>query len=213
MVKKLRKYERPLLQNGCNRYFGPPIYKSTVNADTLVTIKQMVRESRESVKDLLCHTTTQNNRLEFENSVLHYAALYEILGHVSSFTKGLNAQDFRDIDELQLDNVWMNVQHANQAIGHHTHEEANYAFVIYVKNELTDPTIGYEYQDRSVNDPVDGMIEWRYGEVHRCSPNRMLHFPVEGEIVVFPGWLEHQVYPFTEDVERVSVAGNINIVD
>lgn len=212
MEQKLRKYERPLLQNGCNRYFGPPIYKSVLTPDCLLTVKEMVQKSRDSVKDLLCHTTTENNRLEFENSVHHYAALYEILGHVSSFTKGLNPQDFRDVDELSMTNVWMNVQHANQAIGHHTHEEANYAFVIYVKNELTDPTIGHEYKDRSVNDPVGGMIEWRYGEVHQCSPNRMLHFPVAGEIVVFPGWLEHQVYPFTEDAERISVAGNVNVL-
>ena len=63
----------------------------------------------------------------------------------------------------------MNVQHANQSIGHHTHEEADYAFVIYVRNTLTDPTIGYTYEDRSVNDPVDGMIEWRYGETHFLS--------------------------------------------
>ena len=48
----------------------------------------------------------------------------------------------------------MNIQHANQPIGHHTHEDSNFAFVIYVKNELTDPTIGHVYEDRSVNDPV-----------------------------------------------------------
>ena len=207
----MRKYERPLIQDGCNRYFGPPIYKSTVNADTLITIKQMVEESNHCVKYLLSHTTTENNRIEFDSIPAHYAALEHILGHVSNFTKVLNALDHRDIDELELDNVWVNVQHANQAIGHHTHEEANYAFVIYVKNELTDPTIGHEYTIRGNDDPLGGMIEWRYGEVHQGIPNRMVHFPVEGEIVVFPGWLEHQVYPFTEDVERISVAGNVCI--
>lgn len=213
MEQKLRRYVRPLLQDGVNRYMGPQIYKGKLTNGTLTTIKQMVAQSQESVKDLLCHTTSVNDRLEFEENPLHYAALYEICQHVSNFTKGHNPIDWRHEDELILENMWVNVQHANQHIGHHTHEEANYAFVIYVKNTLDDPTVGHDYQDRSVNDPVDGMIEWRYGEVHQLSPNRMLHFPVEGEIVVFPGWLEHQVYPFkNESAERISVAGNINIV-
>jgi hypothetical protein len=103
------------------------------------------------------------------------------------------------------------VQHENQTIGHHTHEESAYAFVIYVKNTVPDLSINHVYEDRSVNDPQDGMIEWRYGETHHLSPNRMLHFPVEGEIVVFPGWLEHMVHPFKgKNHERISVAGNIN---
>jgi hypothetical protein len=57
------------------------------------------------------------------------------------------------------------------------------------------------------------MIEWRYGETHFLSPNRMLHFPEERDIVVFPGWLEHQVYPFKQEgADRISVAGNINTI-
>lgn len=213
MEQKLRKYVRPLIKDGVHRYMGPQIYKGTLTDGTYQTICDMVSKSQESVKDLLCHTTTRNDRLEFEPNPLHYAALYEITTHIKNFTRGHNPQDWRDEEDFQLTNMWVNVQHANQHIGHHTHEEADYAFVIYVKNTLEDPTVEHDYQDRSVNDPVDGMIEWRYGEVHHLSPNRMLHFPKEKEIVVFPGWLEHQVYPFKDkSAERVSVAGNINIV-
>ena len=212
MVKKL-KYERPLMQNGTHRYMGPSIYKGTVTNETFNTIVKMVADSQESVKDKLCHTTSMNNRLEFQEVPEHFDALGEIFQHVSRYTRSLNTCDWREVEDLNLDNVWMNVQHANQSIGHHTHEEADYAFVIYVRNTLTDPTIGYTYEDRSVNDPVDGMIEWRYGETHFLSPNRMLHFPEERDIVVFPGWLEHQVYPFKQEgADRISVAGNINTI-
>lgn len=213
MEQKLRKYIRPLLKDGSHRYMGPQIYKGTLTDGTFNTLRTMVDNSQESVKDLLCHTTSVNDRLEFEENPLHYAALYEICTHVTNYTQGLNPQDYRNPEEMRLTNMWVNIQHANQHIGHHTHEEAHYAFVIYVKNTLTDPTIGHDYQDRSVDDPVGGMIEWRYGEVHSMSPNRMLHFPKEKDIVVFPGWLEHQVYPFTEDAERISIAGNINATD
>ena len=213
MEQKLKRYVRPLLKEGSNRYMGPQIYKSTLTDSTFDTICKMVEKSQEDVKDLLCHTTTVNNRLEFEDSVPHYYALAEIISHVCNFTKCHNPLDYREPDELEMTNLWVNVQHANQHIGHHTHEEATFAFVVYVKNTVTDPTIGHVYEERSVNDPVDGMIEWRYGEVHPLSPNRMLHFPQEKEIVVFPGWLEHQVYPFSDkQAERISVAGNVNII-
>ena len=211
MVEQLRKYERPLIKNGTHRYMGPSIYKGILSDNVYKTITDMVAQSQESVKDMLCHTTTANNRLEFLEKPEHYEALEEIFAHVSNFTQAHNPIDRRDIDELDLDNVWMNVQHENQTIGHHTHEESAYAFVIYVKNTVPDLSINHVYEDRSVNDPQDGMIEWRYGETHHLSPNRMLHFPVEGEIVVFPGWLEHMVHPFKgKNYERISVAGNIN---
>ena len=211
MVEQLRKYERPLIKNGTHRYMGPSIYKGILSDNVYKTITDMVAQSQESVKDMLCHTTTTNNRLEFQEKPEHYEALLEIFAHVSNFTQAHNPIDRRDIDELDLDNIWMNVQHENQTIGQHTHEESAYAFVIYVKNTVPDLSINHVYEDRSVNDPQDGMIEWRYGETHHLSPNRMLHFPVEGEIVVFPGWLEHMVHPFKgKNYERISVAGNIN---
>ena len=50
------------------------------------------------------------------------------------------------------------------------------------------------------------MIEWPIRRTASMLTNRMLHFPKRGDIVVFPGWLEHQVYAFTEDAERISVA-------
>jgi len=213
MVTKLRRYRRPLLQWGTHRYMGPHIYVGLIKDETFVTLSQMVEQSQESVKDMLCHTTTHNNRLEFTDKTEHYNALTDIYTHIQKFTEGHNEQDWHDIDEFELSNVWVNIQHANQHIGHHTHEEADIAFVVYTKNTVSDPTIGHDYQDRSVNDPVDGMIEWRYGEVHQWSPNRMLHFPTQKEIVVFPGWLEHQVYPFREEhAERISIAGNINVI-
>ena len=212
-MEQIRKYVRPLLREGTDRYMGPQIYKGTVSEDTLNTIKEMVQQSQEDVSALLCHTTTMNNRIEFDGSKVHqYMALADIFTHIKAWTEGHNQQNHRDVDEFELSSAWMNLQHANQTIGTHTHEEADIAWVVYVKNTLTDPSIGHDYRDRSVDDPVGGMIEWRYGEMMNWSPNRMLHFPTEGDIVVFPGWLEHMVHPFKEGGERISVAGNVNVI-
>ena len=78
-----------------------PIYKSTVHDDTLSIIEQMVQKSQESVKHLLCHNTTANNRLEFDpKNKEHYASLSEVMRHVCELTRGLNPRDHNDADEL-----------------------------------------------------------------------------------------------------------------
>ena len=63
------------MQNGTHRYMGPSIYKGTVTDETFNTIVKMVADSQESVKDKLCHTTSMNNRLEFQevlqNTLMH----------------------------------------------------------------------------------------------------------------------------------------------
>ena len=55
----------------------------------------MVADSQESVKDKLCHTTTMNNRLEFQEVPEHFDALVEIFQHVSRYTRSLNTCDKR----------------------------------------------------------------------------------------------------------------------
>ena len=54
---------------------GPSIYKGTVTDETFNTIVKMVADSQESVKDKLCHTTSMNNRLEFQEVPEHFDAL------------------------------------------------------------------------------------------------------------------------------------------
>lgn len=40
------------------------------------------------------------------------------------------------------------------------------------------------------------------------------HSPITGEMFIFPAYLMHYVSPFfTKDVERISVAGNVSLID
>ena len=71
-----------------------------------------------------------------------------------------------------------------------------------------------EYGNQRGNTPTSGLIRFRYGEgLTRCK--HVYDFiPKRGDIIMFPNWLEHQVFPFMQpDIVRVSVAGNINIGD
>ena len=48
-----------------------------------------------------------------------------------------------------------------------------------------------------------------YGEDNTYNITIKNIVPETGDILVFPNWLRHYVYPFTTDVERISVAGNV----
>jgi len=213
-VHMSKLYTRPLMKDGIHRYMGPSIYKGKLSESVFKTIEDIVfKRQAESVKDLLCSTTTGNDRFELNETPEHYDVLVEIMQHVSNYTQGLNTIDFRDIDELQVENIWINYQHKDEVIHPHTHEATEFSFVLYVRNPVPLADANHIYNDRSVDDPKDGMIEWRYGESMFLAPNRFLHHPEERDIVVFPGWLEHQVHPFSADVERICVAGNIYTID
>ena len=57
--------------------------------------------------------------------------------------------------------------------------------------------------------PMAGHIELHYGETQFLNVSTFSHFPLQGDLLVFPSWLRHSVYPFYCGGERISVAGNI----
>jgi uncharacterized protein (TIGR02466 family) len=46
------------------------------------------------------------------------------------------------------------------------------------------------------------------GQTH--SSGQHIHLPQEGDILIFPGWLEHGVYPNTSNEDRIIISANIN---
>ena len=60
--------------------------------------------------------------------------------------------------------------------------------------------------------PTAGCVEFTYGEIlpaSECSYGPIQ--PTENDIVFFPAWLHHHVYPFHSDVERISFSTNFDL--
>ena len=55
-----------------------------------------------------------------------------------------------------------------------------------------------------------GAIEFKRGLAPGFPPNSHSFFPKEGDLYIFPATLEHWVFPFQSDMERVSVSGNLH---
>ena len=110
-----------------------------------------------------------------------------------------------------LDNMWANVNYKYSHNKNHVHPGAQWSGVYYIKAPencghiwFTDPC-GQRHMDLPVMDPDKPKPIHYWREVH--------YAPIEGRIIMFPGWLVHEVAPNMSDLTgekgwRVSVSFN-----
>ena len=123
------------------------------------------------------------------------------------------ADKLNDIPEVNsVRSFWVNFQKKYEFNPVHNHY-GKVSFVIWMK-------IPYDYEDEKKREAasnvngitVSGSFEFIFtnglGEIQRTYYNLSPKF--EGEMLVFPAKLYHQVYPFyTSDEDRISISGNL----
>ena len=134
----------------------------------------------------------------------------EIFKHVSKFICGVENQPSRlynhYIKKLEMESMWVNFMKAFEWNPEHTHS-AHVSYVLYV-NVPNDMKEEEKHPTQQSNSNTAGSITLAYGEDNTYNITIKNIVPETGDILVFPNWLRHYVYPFTTDVERISVAGN-----
>lgn len=101
---------------------------------------------------------------------------------------------------------WANVLRAGQYHSLHSHPSATWSGAYYVTGNPDAGVPGHAGRLELV-DPRPGTgvthagSSWLYG--------RLLINPGPGQMVVFPGWLQHYVHPVAGDEPRISVAFNV----
>jgi hypothetical protein len=111
-----------------------------------------------------------------------------------------------------LEKLWVNYQKQHEFNPPHGHK-GMYSFVVFMKI----PTHWQEQHALPIsansNTPSASNFQFITGEGHGpiATHNFTLSPEDEGRMVFFPGWLQHQVFPFygTEE-ERITVSGNID---
>lgn len=99
---------------------------------------------------------------------------------------------------------WMNVNPPGGFNAPHTHPGAHWSGVYYVAQPAVETgTSGMiEFLD-----PRSDLPNWRILRAKAFRPKRQIR-PQPGEIVIFPSYLVHWVYPNETDEERVTIAFN-----
>jgi uncharacterized protein (TIGR02466 family) len=122
---------------------------------------------------------------------------------VHAATRKINAKTDPEAMGLKIFG-WMNVNPPGGFNAPHTHPGAHWSGVYYVSQPETESgTSGMiEFLD-----PRSDLPNWRLFEAPAFRLKRKLR-PQPGEIVMFPSYLLHWVYPNETDEERVSIAFN-----
>jgi len=122
---------------------------------------------------------------------------------------------FHGIEELNVDlradDLWVNFMEAGDFNPVHTHG-ADYSFVIFVDvpKQLTKEQNDYEGTSAK---PGSLMFEYTQQARPRWATTGTAIKPQTGDMFMFPALLQHWVCPFKSKVTRISVSGNLRVMN
>ena len=178
------------------RPFGPMIYQQEISQQLYDDLMQSGEQSTDNMK----HTVSELNDERDITRIISEESKEEIFDRCALYMAGLvkkppeHQKRIREKYSLDIDGIWINYMKSHEYFPPHVHK-GDISFVIYLDNPIKE----------------EGKIQFRYGERHDMSDSMFQFTPQTKHMLIFPAWLEHQVFKFTKDVTRISVAGNIHI--
>ena len=113
--------------------------------------------------------------------------------------------------EFSADDLWVNFMEAGDFNPMHTHG-GDYSFVIFldVPKKLKQEALNYEGTSAK---PGTLMFEYTQQARPQWATTGHAITPKTGEMFIFPALLQHWVCPFKSKVTRISVSGNLTIIN
>jgi uncharacterized protein (TIGR02466 family) len=137
----------------------------------------------------------------------------ELRARIHAYVSELNRVFAKDPEDpvnriFQLEG-WGNLLRYGQYNSLHSHPNAFWSGVYYV-NGNPEPEEKHPFSGKlELVDPRPGAA-LSYSERTNLY-GRFLVNPVPGQMVIFPGWMQHQVHPYFGQGERITVAFNVTI--
>lgn len=200
------------LMNCWFSYFGPLVIKTDISK---AFQKKLLLEGKKSRIERLSHTEKLVGMIKDEFAYEDYDSWFmpEFLPLLSLY-QSLVEKDWSETSmdlqfpfEVTKSELWINYQKSKEFNPIHNHS-GDLSFVMYLKipKKLREEN---ERIKQKHNNNGTGTLEFKYGEELLFNKTGFSHLPDEGEVYIFPSWLNHSVLPFFSDVERITVAGNI----
>lgn len=204
--------------------FGPELMSVNIDldlCDELLTIGKNELLINEKIKSISFDSSfkyTPENVSYFKDKIFEYIQNY--IKEIAIY-RNLPEYNFK----YHLEDLWINFQKTKDFNAPHYHS-SDISFVIYI-----DIPEKIKLEDSVERGFKNGSISFMYGQnLRKNDPNnftftnavnsfispitQISHLPSNGEMFIFPSYLSHYVSPFfTKNVERISVAGNINLID
>lgn len=122
---------------------------------------------------------------------------------------GTKVREYADLysisKPLNIGNIWININRNGNLNALHDHPNSILAAVYYVKVPQDSGHIQFVTPVETYNQFVQPSYISEYNNLNSSTYN---FYPQERQLVLFPSWLRHSVYPNETDTDRISIAMN-----
>ena len=186
--------------------WGPCLVKTKITEEWR---QLFLSEARASKKDFESRLAGMLKRqVEFRDSSLFdkfFSDMFKMYDHALQDWTGDRNIIAGGGEMYNLESLWANFQGPGDFNPPHSHGGA-LSWVIYL--QIPDELIEENKQYKGTSAGPGG-ITFTYGDGPREVITYQTYLPHTGDMYIFPAWLQHWVYPFKSDVERISVSGNV----
>ena len=185
-------------------YWGPLLFQTKINDNDinkilLLCVKEKNNDYRKNLAGHIKEEYTINiNEL---NAIL----TPYFNNYLQCFTHWYETK----IKSIEMTSSWVNFMKAGEFNPPHTHTDCDFSCVIYldIPKELIQEN--KEYIGTNLQKGGPGSISFRSKiSDSKYNISNVNCFPEKGDFFIFPASLEHFVFPFKSDCERISVSAN-----
>ena len=179
-------------------HWGPLLYSSKVTPQRVTKVLGLCNKA----KDSYTHNLAGHIKKELQLPALK---IFNILKPYFLSYARVQTDDYalKPLPILKMESAWVNYMKKGEFNPPHNHDGIlSFVLFLQIPDELKKENEKYNGTSMGA-----GSIDFRTGI---SAPNSHSFFPVEGDLYIFPATLEHWVFPFKSDVERVSVSGNLH---
>lgn len=194
--------------------FGPLLLKTTVHQELIDLLLQEGKKADIDMRNDLAGVLESELRYsdhQLEGIVPHIGP------YVEQYVEILNQYTQSPIDSYEIDfeKIWINYQHPTDYNPLHSHS-GNLSFVIFcnIPDEIySEPHINSAPRPGALSF-YDGTISYGDKVAKFLEPIRQVDLlPQTGDILIFPAYLCHSVQAFKSDVVRITVSGNVRLLN
>jgi uncharacterized protein (TIGR02466 family) len=189
------------------RPFGPSLGKGRLSKKIIRCINKIIDKSVINKKnDYSPKLVSQiKNEIKLSNNFVKKNLSKELIKNIKKF---LIKSDSNKIKEIKIINLWVIRQFKNEYNPVHYHE-GQLSGVGYLK---VPKNMNQNYMVKNKKIKTNGTIDFINGQKNFLSKCIYNLNPKVGDLMIFPNYLMHSVYPFNVRGERRSFSFNVKII-
>ena len=189
------------------RAFGPTLGRGRLSRKFINIINSEIEKSTLSIKnDYSSKLASQiKNEIKLSNSFVNKKLSKELIKNIKTYLKN---SEIDKIKEIKIINLWIVKQLKNEynPIHYHDGQLSGVGYLKIPKNMNQNKMV------KNKKIMTNGTIDFINGQKNFLSKSIYNLNPKLGDLVIFPNYLMHTVYPFNVDGERISFSFNVKIL-